>query len=82
MQKEGANPFDRQVGGSHYKGFKIQPLAFIHENNIPYIEGCIIKYIVRWRAKNGIEDLEKAKHLIECLITLENHLKTRSDGEY
>jgi hypothetical protein len=62
---------DMQVGGDHYKKLKIQPIEFIHANNIPFIEGNIIKYIVRWRDKNGIKDLEKVKHYVDLLIDLE-----------
>lgn len=60
-----------QVGGSHYKDCKIQPIEFIHANNIPFCEANAIKYLCRWRIKNGIQDLEKAKHYIDLLIELE-----------
>jgi hypothetical protein len=59
---------DKQEGGSHYKSFVIQPVEFIHKNNIPFIEGNIIKYVLRHKSKNGIEDLKKAKHYIDLLI--------------
>jgi hypothetical protein len=62
---------DKQVGGNHYKAMKIQPVQFIHTNNIGYLEGNIIKYVCRWRGKNGMADLEKAKHYIELLMALE-----------
>ena len=62
---------NKQVGGGHYKDLKIQPIEFIHANNLSYIEGCVIKYITRWRNKNGVEDLEKIKHYIDLLIDLE-----------
>ena len=61
----------QQVAGDHYKDLKIQPIDFIHANGIPFAEGCAIKYLVRWREKGGIKDLEKAKHFIELLIELE-----------
>ena len=61
-----------QVGGSHYKDLKIQPVEYIHANGIPFIEGSVIKYVTRWRVKNGIKDLEKARHFIDLLIELEN----------
>lgn len=64
-------PLDVQIGGGHYKNMKIQPIEFIHANNIGYVEGCVIKYVSRWRKKNGIEDLMKAKHFIDLLIGLE-----------
>jgi len=65
------NPLDVQVAGNHYKQFKIQPVEFIHKNNLPYIDGCIVKYICRHRNKNGVEDLKKIKHYIDLLIELE-----------
>ena len=64
-------PQDVQIGGSHYKKLNIQPTEFIHANNIGFIEGNIIKYIVRHKDKNGIEDLKKAKHYIDLLIKFE-----------
>lgn len=65
------NPLNVQVGGDHYKSLKIQPVEFIHANRIPYLEGNVVKYVTRWRDKNGIADLEKAKHYIDLLIELE-----------
>lgn len=62
---------NKQVAGNHYKDMKIQPIEFIHANDIPYMEGNAIKYLCRWRKKNGIADLQKAKHYIEMLIELE-----------
>ena len=52
----------------HYD-YKIQPVDFILANDIPFCEGNVIKYICRWKLKNGREDLVKAKHYIEMLIT-------------
>lgn len=65
------NPLDKQVGGNHYKGFVIQPVEFIYKNNIPFIEGNILKYILRYKQKNGVEDLKKARHYLDMLIELE-----------
>jgi Protein of unknwon function (DUF3310) len=59
---------DEQVGGDHYRKMKVQPIEFILANNIPYTEGCIIKYICRWRDKGGIKDLQKIKHYCDLLI--------------
>lgn len=61
---------NEQIGGSHYKDYEIQPIEFIHRNKIPFPEGCVIKYMCRWKSKGGISDLEKAKHYIELLIEL------------
>lgn len=65
------NPLDNQVGGSHYKYFKIQPVEFIHANKIPFCEANAIKYLCRHKEKNGVQDLLKAKHYIDILIRLE-----------
>ena len=64
---------DKQVGGSHYKDFDIQPLEFITKNKLSYIQGNIIKYVTRYKDKNGVEDLQKAKHYIDLLIELEGN---------
>lgn len=63
--------FDTQVGGAHYKELAIQPVEYIHKNNIPFIEGSVIKYVTRWRSKGGIDDLRKAKHFLDLLIEME-----------
>ena len=60
--------YNKQIGGSHYKNFKIQPSEFVIENELLYPEGCVIKYIIRHRLKNGKEDLLKAKHFIDMII--------------
>lgn len=57
-----------QEGGDHYKGLAIQPAEFIHKNNIPFLEGNVIKYVVRHNAKNGAADLLKARHYIDLLL--------------
>ena len=69
LEKESA--LKAQEGGSHYKDLAIQPVEFIHANNIGYMEGNVIKYLVRWRSKNGIQDLKKARHYIDLLIEME-----------
>jgi hypothetical protein len=65
---------DVQTGGSHYKDLKIQPVEYIHANGLGFCEGSVIKYITRWRAKNGIEDLKKARHFIDLLIEFESNV--------
>lgn len=62
---------ETQVGGNHYKDLKIQPIEFIYANNIPFCEANAIKYLCRWRNKNGKQDLLKARHYIDLLIQLE-----------
>jgi len=59
---------DIQEGGDHYKSLTIQPVEYMIANGIPFVEGCCIKYLTRWRAKGGVSDLRKARHLIDILI--------------
>ena len=61
----------KQEGGTHYKGCKIQPVEFIHANGLGFCEGNVVKYVTRWRSKNGVADLRKAIHYLELLIELE-----------
>lgn len=62
----------RQVGGDHYARLVIQPAKYNHANNIPFIEGCVIKYVTRWRDKGGKTDLLKARHFIDLLLEFES----------
>lgn len=62
---------NKQVAGDHYKGRDIQPVEYIHANGLDFFEGSVVKYVTRWRQKNGIPDLEKAIHFLELLIELE-----------
>lgn len=57
-----------QVGGDHYKTKAIQPVQYCMANNVGFMEGSVIKYVTRWREKNGVEDLKKARHFLDMLI--------------
>ena len=61
----------------HYSRWKIEPVQFMMENEIPYVEGNVIKYIMRWRYKGGLEDLHKAQEYLNILV--KNELENSSD---
>jgi hypothetical protein len=63
----------KQVGGSHYRDKGIQPIIYIHANDLGFCEGNVVKYVTRWRDKNGVADLRKAIHYLELLIELEGN---------
>jgi hypothetical protein len=65
------NAMNEQIGGSHYKDFKIQPAQYSFANNLNWFQGEAIKYITRFKGKGGQKDLEKAIHVIQMLIELE-----------
>lgn len=57
-----------QVGGTHYKNKKIEPIDYIIANDLNFCEGNVIKYITRYKEKGGVEDLKKAKQYIDFII--------------
>lgn len=61
-----------QVGGNHYEAMAMQPWEIIEANSLDFWEGNIIKYVMRYRSKNGVEDLKKARHYLEYLIARES----------
>ena len=62
---------DVQIGGGHYKDMAIQPMEYSMKNGLDACQHTAIKYISRFRDKGGIEDLKKAKHVIDMLIEFE-----------
>lgn len=58
---------DKQVGGEHYKLFKIQPAEFLSVNNVGWLESNVVKYVLRHEFKNGIQDIDKAIHYLELI---------------
>ena len=68
---EDPKALDKQEAGNHYRKYKIQPVEFCQKNNLPYCESNVIKYVVRHRDKNGLEDLKKAKHYLELIAQIE-----------
>jgi hypothetical protein len=70
---------DRQESGNHYKDKGIQPIVYIHANNLGFCEGNVVKYVTRWKDKGGEADLRKAIHYLELLIQLETK-QSQPDG--
>lgn len=60
-----------QAGGTHYKKHRIQPIEFSMANDLNFCQANVVKYIVRYKDKGGLEDLRKAAHYIDLLIELE-----------
>lgn len=60
----------KQVGGTHYKRGTVQHWDVVATFGIGYLEGCCTKYLLRWRDKAGIQDLEKSEHFLEKLIDM------------
>lgn len=68
----------KQVGGDHYEKQVIEPIEYITKNGLGFCEGNVVKYITRYKDKNGLEDLKKALWYVTYLIeNYENKLNTR-----
>jgi hypothetical protein len=65
------NPLQTQVGGNHYKDLKIQPIEFIHANNLDFMTANVVKYVVRAKNKNGSQDIRKAIHYCKLILKLD-----------
>lgn len=63
----------RQEGGSHYKMSEgvLEHWDIVAQHELSYFQGNITKYVMRYKKKNGIEDLKKARHYLDKLIELE-----------
>ena len=73
LKKQKTNPaLAIQIGGSHYKKWIYQPIELCVDMNLSFIQGSIVKYIVRYQDKNGLEDLRKVVHYCELAIELKH----------
>lgn len=61
---------DKQIGGSHYRNKGLQPIELIVALNLNFIEGNIVKYITRYKEKNGVQDIMKCIHYSQLAIEL------------
>lgn len=55
----------KQIDGTHYKDMGIQPWEIIEKNKLDYFEGAVLKYLLRWKQKDGVIDLDKIIHYVE-----------------
>jgi alpha-amylase/alpha-mannosidase (GH57 family) len=64
---------DKQIAGRHYQTTGgVQHWDYCDANDVPYLESACTKYVLRWREKNGLQDLLKAQHYLQKRI--ENQL--------
>ena len=69
---------NNQIAGSHYKS-TMECWDYILANDLGYLEGTAIKYITRWKKKNGVEDILKAIHFLEKLVEVEKQKQQQVD---
>lgn len=56
------------INPAHYDRYQIQPIDFIVGNKLNFLQGNVIKYVVRYEHKNGLEDLLKARAYLDRMI--------------
>lgn len=70
---------DIREGPSHYVRCAIQPWDIIDANGLDFYEGNVLKYLLRWKNKDGVKDLYKARHYLEKLISVHERKETLAD---
>ena len=70
-QSVNSSALNIQVGGGHYKDMRIQPVEYIHANNLSFLEGNVVKYITRHKTKNKAQDIRKIIHYCTLILQLE-----------
>ena len=56
---------EKQIGGKHYKGLNYQVVEVAADANLNFFQASILKYVSRYKEKNGLQDLEKSIHYAE-----------------
>ena len=69
MEANKCTAFSEQIGGSHYKMMPFQPICLIGSLNLDFFQGNVVKYVSRYKLKDGVRDLEKARHY--CRMAME-----------
>lgn len=64
---------DHKNDPSHYTECTIEPIEFVLANNLGPCEANVVKYVTRWKQKDGINDLRKAIRYLELLIEHEDY---------
>lgn len=72
MEANKCTAFSEQIGGSHYKDMPFQPIKLISYLNLDFFQGNVVKYVSRYKLKDGVRDLEKAKHYCRMAMEMKN----------
>lgn len=67
---------------NYYKGDgKIEVWDFIVSQNLGFLDGNIVKYVCRYRGKNGLQDLKKARQYLDKLIAINEQEQEKKNKE-
>ena len=79
MESESRDPLTYQVGGLHYRQYRYQPIEFFRDIHLDFCRANILKYLARWRAKDGVEDLVKALHYLQFALKDQEEIIAKSE---
>jgi len=79
QEKSGAASYNTVTQPAHYARFAIQPIEFILANGLNFLQASVIKYLVRYPYKNGMEDLLKCRNMLDRLIEEEQRALKRQE---
>lgn len=72
---------EKQIGGLHYaKHGALQHWDIVAHFHLDYFQGQILRYVIRWQDKGGVEDLRKAAHFLEKYIELQERSDPAEPG--
>ena len=69
--QQSSSPVNQKINPSHYKQGKIEVIDFILDQKMDYLTANVQKYLSRWRFKDGVCDLKKARWFLDKLIEQE-----------
>ena len=70
-EQQVSSPMNQKINPTHYKQGKIEVIDFILDQKMDYLTANVQKYISRWRFKDGVCDLKKARWFLDKLIEQE-----------
>lgn len=74
---------EQQIGGTHYKSLPdgYQPIQIAMKLGLDAAQFSILKYLLRYKRKNGAEDIKKLIHFAQFILELEYDIKSRIEYE-
>jgi hypothetical protein len=54
-----------------HQQWPMDTFTFLILNNVPFAEASVVKYVMRWREQGGVDELRKARRLVDMMIEME-----------
>ena len=53
-----------QIAGTHYTSMTVEPIDIAYLNDLSAMQLKVLKYVLRYKNKGGVEDLKKARDML------------------